>query len=82
MQQPKNNTIHQAIKLGGGGAKVARALGMSNQAVLAWPVRNRIPVEHIVPLCELGGNVITPVMILESITATERERQACEAGAQ
>lgn len=72
-----NATIRLAIVAAGGAKRVSEYFRIAQGAVSAWHRKGIVPSEHIL---ELGGGRFTPQQILEAVTATKRERQACEAG--
>jgi len=53
MRQVKN--VREAVKLLGGGASVARAVGVSRTAVFQWTHRERFPGERYHPILALGA---------------------------
>ena len=70
MRQSK--IVEKAIKAAGGGAALARHLGLVRQAVYQW---DRIPIEHVLPIERLTGlprHVQRPDIYPDPATETER----------
>ncbi|HEX2554212.1 MAG TPA: Cro/CI family transcriptional regulator [Microvirga sp.] len=49
------NVVDRAIEAYGGGAALARRLGISRNAVSEWRAKQRIPVERVLDLERLTG---------------------------
>lgn len=53
--------VAKAVQAAGGPVAVAFHLELTgDQAVRAWIWKDRVPADHVIRLCELGGNKITP----------------------
>lgn len=63
-----NITIWRAIQCAGGPSAVARAIDLTPGSVRLWYVNHNVPSQHIIKLCELGGNTITPEELLKAIS--------------
>ena len=68
--------IKAALAAAGGHLKAGSALGISSQAVSDWSASGKMPANRIIPLCNLGGNVVTPVQILEALAREAGEKAA------
>lgn len=68
--------IRAAISAAGGGARVSAAMGLGRSTPALWAHRGAIPAEHIKPLCDLGGNVVTADQILEALARQAAEKKA------
>lgn len=77
MQQPTaSQLIRAAITAAGKSGAVARAFGLKQAAVIKWGAVGSIPAKHIKPLCELGGNAISPDQILDALSREASEKAA------
>lgn len=53
--------VKAAIEAVGTQTAVVRKFGFkSGQSVPNWILRNRVPGDHVIKLCEMGGWVVTP----------------------
>ena len=81
-QSTAQQIIRAAVAAAGGNLKAGAALGISSAAISGWTSIGSIPASRILPLCELGGNVITPFQILDVLARCRREtapvRRVCE----
>lgn len=81
-QSTAQQIIRAAVAAAGGNLKAGAALGISSAAISGWTSIGSIPASRILPLCELGGNVITPLQILDVLARCRREtapvRRVCE----
>ena len=68
--------IRAAIAAAGRGPIVQKSLGIGSKAISKWIAVGRIPAHHIKPLCELGGNAITPDQILDALAREASEKAA------
>lgn len=59
--------VRAAVAAAGGTLKVASEMNLSPGAVRAWVFRETIPAHRVKRLCEIGGNVVDPIQILEAI---------------
>lgn len=67
-EQPNaRQVIRAAIAAAGGTQKAGQCMGITSQAVSGWAASGRVPAERIKPLCDLGGNVVTPLQILDAM---------------
>lgn len=51
----ESETIGKALEQGGGIVAVAKALGISDEAVRLWRVHGRVPAERVVDLERITG---------------------------
>lgn len=75
-QSTAQQVIRAAVAAAGGHLKASEALGLSSAAISGWTSSGKMPASRILPLCELGGNVITPVQILEALAREAGEKAA------
>lgn len=75
-QPTARQVIRAAIAAAGGVSKAAELLGLASPAVSGWISRGTVPAARIKPLCDLGGNVVTPAQILDAMTREAVERAA------
>lgn len=72
MSQPITTSVKRliraAIAAAGTAPEIAPKLGIGSAAIYRWISRGRIPSEYIKPICEMGGNAITPDQILDALT--------------
>lgn len=59
--------IKAAIAAAGGVQSIAETLGIERGTVYCWAQRGRISVDHIKPLCDLGGGLVKADQILEAM---------------
>lgn len=75
MQEP-TNLVTASVKLAGGRARVAQALGVKPRTVDYWQSQRTVPPEHIRKLCELGQNCVDTDRLLSYIeTEAEKKRE-------
>ncbi len=61
--------ILEAVNAAGGCIEVAHKFGYATtQTVYLWARKRSMPVKKISPLCEMGGNKVTPAEILQEIS--------------
>ncbi|MFN7432258.1 MAG: YdaS family helix-turn-helix protein [Betaproteobacteria bacterium] len=71
-----NATAHQVVRAAvgaaGGVSKVAEHFGISAASVSGWLDRGSVPAGRIKALCDLGGNVVTPMQVLDALAREAR----------
>jgi hypothetical protein len=67
--------IRAAVAAAGRPVKVGPALGCSAQAVSQWCIAGRVPLDRIIPLCELQ-RVVTSDQILDAMAREAAEKAA------
>ncbi|EMH6518121.1 MULTISPECIES: transcriptional regulator [Raoultella] len=61
MLTPYKNITEKAVRAIGNVSYVARMFNFkSSQSVANWIARNSVPSERVIPLCRMGGWVVTP----------------------
>ncbi|EAC0780284.1 helix-turn-helix domain-containing protein [Salmonella enterica subsp. enterica serovar Lome] len=61
MNTTYQNITEKAVRTIGSVSAVARMFGFkSSQSVANWIIRNKVPSERVIPLCEFGGWYVTP----------------------
>lgn len=61
MNTTYQNVTEKAVRTIGSVSAVARKFGFkSSQSVANWIIRNKVPGERVISLCEFGGWVVTP----------------------
>ncbi|WP_183074157.1 transcriptional regulator [Salmonella enterica] len=61
MNTTYQNITERAVRTIGSVSAVARMFGFkSSQSVANWIIRNKVPSERVIPLCEFGGWYVTP----------------------
>lgn len=61
MSTTHKNITEKAVMAIGSPSAVSRMFGFrSPQSIFNWIIRNRVPSERVIRLCELGGWVVTP----------------------
>lgn len=61
MNTTYQNITEKAVKSIGSVSAVARKFGFrSSQSVANWIIRNKVPSERVISLCQFGGWVVTP----------------------
>ncbi|EBD0803133.1 helix-turn-helix domain-containing protein [Salmonella enterica] len=61
MNTTYQNVTEKAVRTIGSVSAVARKFGFkSSQSVANWIIRNKVPSERVISLCEFGGWVVTP----------------------
>ncbi|MEB4676058.1 helix-turn-helix domain-containing protein [Enterobacteriaceae bacterium G50] len=61
MNTTYKNVTEKAVRSIGSVSAVARKFGFkSSQSVANWIIRNEVPSERVISLCEFGGWAVTP----------------------
>ncbi|EGO4295335.1 helix-turn-helix domain-containing protein [Escherichia coli] len=61
MSTTHKNITEKAVTAIGSPTAVSRMFGFrSPQSIFNWIIRNRVPGERVIRLCELGGGAVTP----------------------
>lgn len=61
MQTPYENITEKAVRVIGNVSYVARMFDFkSSQSVANWITKNSVPSDRVIPLCQMGGWVVTP----------------------
>lgn len=81
MMQHKPNMIKLAITAAGGRERVANEFGRSAWGVGHWTKTDRMPVEFVQPLANLGGNVVSAEQLLTYMREQAQEKAAEKAAA-
>lgn len=55
MTEVAREALEEAVRLAGGQARLARAVGVTVQAVHQWMSKGRVPVERAVKVSEVTG---------------------------